>query len=518
MALNYTSEKLALENAERFKNSFSDSDPSIQYVFIGNHTPYANESSPPSIVETISSEKLVWDNMFAAKRVTANDVELVIPRVNWTANTKYRQYDDTIALSDLITGNTSQNLKPFYIITSAKNVYKCLSNNFSANSTVEPIGDYSTSNGAISTADGYIWKYMFNVKSSNKFLNTDWIPTPTRNTQASTLSDFNLDDTGVVEGELTTVVISNGGTGYYNSTVNVTSFITGCSILTVANTTNVAANMTVSGTGIPTGTVVSVLDTPNNKITLSSPATANGGGTGNNLSFATRIYFDGDGTSAAASATLANGAITKITLTTIGIGYSRANVLIFGSGTGANARAIIAPKYGHAKSPAKDLLAKNVEVTAKIGEVDSTENGLISVDTSFRQFGLLRNPHKYGQAAKANNSTANSVISQARTLTLTPGPSYTLNEYVSQVTANNTVAYGFVYSQTASAVKITQVQGTFVVGLSLTGATSGASRTVVASTNPEFEPYSGDVLYVENIEKIEREDGQAENVRFIIQF
>jgi len=233
---------------------------------------------------------------------------------------------------------------------------------------------------------------------------------------------------------------------------------------------------------------------------------------------ATRIYFDGDGVNAAGSATLANGQISKITITTIGTGYSRANVLIFGSGTGASARTIIAPKYGHAKNPAKDLLAKNVILTSVIGQVDSTENGLISVDTSFRQFGLLRNPHKYGQAAKANNTTANAVITQARTLTLTPGPSYTLNEYVSQVTANNTVAYGFVYSQTATSVKVTQVKGSFVVGLSLIGSSSGTSRTLVATTNPEFEPYSGDILYVENIEKIEREDGQAENIRFIIQF
>ncbi len=518
MALNYTSEKLSLDNAERFKNSFSDSDPSIQYIFIGNHTPYSNESSPSSIVETISSEKSVWDNMFAAKKVTATDVELVIPRVNWTANTKYRQYDDTIALSDLITGNTTQNLKPFYIITSAKNVYKCLSNNFSSNSTVEPTGDYSTSNGAISTADGYIWKYMFNVKSSNKFLNADWIPTPTRNTQTSDLSDYSLSDTGVVEGELTTVVITSGGSGYYDTSIGVTPFITGCSILTVANTTNIAANMTVTGTGIPTGVTISVLDTPNNKITLSSPATANGGGNGSNLSIATRIYFDGDGINAAGSATLANGQISKITITTIGTGYSRANVLIFGSGTGANARAIIAPKYGHAKNPAEDLLAKNVVLTSVIGQVDSSESGLISTDTSFRQFGLLRNPHKYGQSAAANNSTANAVISQARTLTLTPGPSYTLNEYVYQVTANNTVAYGFVYSQTATTIKVTQVKGSFVVGLSVIGATSGTSRTLVASANPEFEPYSGDILYVENIQKIEREDGQAENIRFIIQF
>jgi len=96
MALTYTSEKIPFDSAERFKNSFSEIDPPIQYIFIGNHVPYSNEASPPNIVETISNEKLVWDNMFAAKKITANDVELVIPRINWTANTKYRQYDDTM--------------------------------------------------------------------------------------------------------------------------------------------------------------------------------------------------------------------------------------------------------------------------------------------------------------------------------------------------------------------------------------------------------------------------------------
>ena len=269
MALTYTSEKLSLNNAESFKNSFSDTTPSIQYIFIGNHTPYSNESSPSSIVETDSSEKDIWDNMFAAKKVTANDVELVIPRINWTANTKYRQYDDTITLTTLMSSNTTQNLKPMYVITSDRNVYKCLSNNKSANSTVEPVGDYSTSNGAISTADGYIWKYMFNIKSSNKFLNGDWIPTPTRDVGASTQTDYSLDDTGVVEGELTTVVIETAGSGYYDTSIGVTAFTTGCTILTVANTSNIAANMSVSGTGIPTGAIISTLDRKSTRLNSS---------------------------------------------------------------------------------------------------------------------------------------------------------------------------------------------------------------------------------------------------------
>ena len=57
-----------------------------------------------------------------------------------------------------------------------------------------------------------------------------------------------------------------------------------------------------------------------------------------------------------------------------------------------------------------------------------------------------------------------------------------------------------------------------MVGLPLVGATSGVSRVVITKTNPEFQPYSGDILYAENITKTEREDGQAENIKFVVRF
>ena len=102
----YTSEKLAFHNAEQFKESFYEPEPTtIGYVFIGNHVAWSNEDSPDSITDTVKNEKSVWDNMYAAKRITGNDVELVVPRINWTGNTKYRQFDDTIQLSDLLSSN-----------------------------------------------------------------------------------------------------------------------------------------------------------------------------------------------------------------------------------------------------------------------------------------------------------------------------------------------------------------------------------------------------------------------------
>ena len=35
---------------------------------------------------------------------------------------------------------------------------------------------------------------------------------------------------------------------------------------------------------------------------------------------------------------------------------------------------------------------------------------------------------------------------------------------------------------------------------------------------PEFKPYTGDILYAENFKAVQREIGQAENIKFIIQF
>jgi len=513
----YTSKKLPFNNAEQFKESFFEPEPAtVGYVFIGNHVPYANESSPNFIVDSVSDEKSVWDNMFAAKKITGNDVELVIPRVNWTANTRYKQYDDKILVDDLLTGNTTLNVKPIYVLTSSRNVYKCLSNNVSANSTVEPSGDFTTANGTISTADGYIWKYLYNVKPSNRFLIADFIPAPISTNKL----DYSVSATSPIDGEVTTIVVTNGGTGYAHPTINATAFGTGVTTITLANTTNVVANMSVTGTGITNGTFVSAVNPATNIITINTATNANGGGTtANSLTFLSRIYIEGDGSSLEASANIVNSAISKITVDVTGEGYSFANAIIYGSGTSANARVILSPKFGHGFNPAKELNASNVMIFERIGSVDSTENGLISTNTSFRQYGLLRDPYKYGNTSPVISSNANTVISQTTNITLIAGTDFELNEFVYQgVSSSDAYFYGFVNAQSANEVRLTRVRGTISVGGTLIGANSGVNRTVVKLTNPEFEPYTGDILYVENVEKVTRADGQAENVKFVIRF
>ena len=511
-----TSKKLAFNNAEQFKESFYEPEPTtIGYVFLGNSIGYTNEDTPDTIADTVYDEKDVWQNMFAAKKVTGNDVELVLPRVEWTGSTKYREFDDTIQLSELISSNTTQNLKPIYVMTTNRNVYICLSNNSSANSTVEPSGKNLSANGNIQTADGYLWKYLYNIKPTNKFLSNTWIPVPTSTAKL----DYDTTPIIAVDGELNHLILTSGGNGYVHSNIFVTSFTTGCTILTVANTTNLAANMSVTGTGIGGGAYISTVDTVNSLITLSTPTTTTGGGANNLLSISTRIYIEGDGTSAIASPVLTGNQISEIVLTTYGKGYNRANISFYGTGTGAAARAVLPPKWGHGFNSAKELDATNVMISMKIGEVDATEGGVISTDTSFRQYGLLRDPYKYGETSQANNSTSNTVISQTTDVSLIAGSLYNLDEFVYQGTSTSPTFSGYVHAQTSNEVRLVKVKGTIAIGSPLKGtATNPTGRTIVTVGTPEFEPYTGDVLYVENITKTQRTDGQAESLKFVIRF
>jgi hypothetical protein len=122
------------------------------------------------------------------------------------------------------------------------------------------------------------------------------------------------------------------------------------------------------------------------------------------LALATRVYINGDGTGAIANTVLSNthinatatqANISKIVVTTIGKNYTVANAYVYGSGSGATARVILPPKYGHAYNPSKELFANNIMVAVRIGEIDTTEGGKISANTNFRQYDLIQQTQKH---------------------------------------------------------------------------------------------------------------------------
>lgn len=137
----------------------------------GANNPDKNDSNPPNPVDHLQSDYEVWRNMISAKKVLPSDVSHAIPRFDWKSGTVYGIYDDTNSV--LYNGN---NGRPFYVITSEFNVYKCIWNNYGKSSTIEPTEVLTSGN--FETSDKYVWKYMYTVSASEafKFLTPNYIP------------------------------------------------------------------------------------------------------------------------------------------------------------------------------------------------------------------------------------------------------------------------------------------------------------------------------------------------------
>ena len=195
-------DKFRIHNSEQFKEAFSETSGNTMYLGIGRPQAFAtstradsrtnNEGSdgaPITPADNTNAQTFPFDDLLAAKRITSSDVVFAIPRRNWTTGTTYDIYRHDYG--ERITGTTTAQTAnsgastlhdaTFYVLTAARNVYKCLDNNSNAASTVEPTGTDVT---ILSTADGYKWKYMYTLSASEQanFLSTDFMAVTTNST------------------------------------------------------------------------------------------------------------------------------------------------------------------------------------------------------------------------------------------------------------------------------------------------------------------------------------------------
>ena len=213
--------KFRHNNALQFFESFGEAAPSVYYLFVGRPQPFSSgagggtDSAPPTPLDNVEDELMYFRDMLAAKKVTSSDVSYVVPRHNWTTGTVYdyyrADYGATVnsATVTTVAGGTDMfsTTTKFYVRSSANNVYKCMSNNSGAASTTEPTG---TSTSELTTADGYVWKYMYTLTATEagSFLTTDFMGIHTDATVAAAATD----------GAVRHYKIANGGAGYTNGT------------------------------------------------------------------------------------------------------------------------------------------------------------------------------------------------------------------------------------------------------------------------------------------------------------
>ena len=250
--------KFRINNSEQFHESFTEASPNVYYLGLARpqafgtstrgdgRTDYEGTDSSPIIPgDTVVAEFNTFDDLLAAKKITSSDISFAVPRRNWATGTTYDVYRHDYG--EHITGSTSLRNTAnggattlhdanFYVLTTDRNVYKCIDNDGNTASTSEPTG---TGTSVITTADGYKWKYMCTMSAAQQsnFLSTDFMGLSTNSTVSS----------AAVDGSIDCIKIKSAGSGGTNGTHSVTIKGDGSSA---------AANVVVSG-----GTITSVVMT-----------------------------------------------------------------------------------------------------------------------------------------------------------------------------------------------------------------------------------------------------------------
>ena len=137
---------------------------------------------PPIPADNTMNEHAMWRDAMAALRITAGEVKLVTRRNNWVSGSKYDMYrHDISATVPTASGRFSlDDGNSIVYVTGNSSVYKCLFNGTNAQLTtgvVSTVVPSTVGTAAQTTADGYIWKYLYTITAGDAdFITNNYIP------------------------------------------------------------------------------------------------------------------------------------------------------------------------------------------------------------------------------------------------------------------------------------------------------------------------------------------------------
>ena len=217
-----------------------------------------------------------------------------------------------------------------------------------------------------------------------------------------------------------------------------------------------------------------------------------------------RVVVDGDGTGVQARAIVNTTSFSVDTIDIInrGSGYSYASVKVYGNtgiieggGTAqannANVSVIIGPPGGHGSDVISELDAKTVGISVDFA---NTENGNISINNDYRQFGILKDPlfanvelsvsnplDTDGNSSSINSFGVGSVIIQDGQGILTSSANSTVHRAEAKASGK---AWGIVKSRSAGKLAVGEVYGNMVSSQRIYDAANTSALVGSVLTNP----------------------------------
>ena len=267
-------------------------------------------------------------------------------------------------------------------------------------------------------------------------------------------------------------------------------------------------------------------------------------GSGGSNGSHTGVAIRGDGSSGKATVTISGGAVTAVTVTTPGTGYTFGYIRVAdintaggGSLSGSELDVIIEPKGGHGKNAIEELGGFFVMLNTNFEASESSNTGDFTTANDFRKVVLMRDILSGGSAASATTLRGTKAV-----LVTSPSGTFTVDEEINQAStgavgkvvewdSSNNILY---YIQTRFNDEGVDSNGNltaFSGANAITGQSSSASATPSTSSTTvdniaftsgynsgEIDADTGDVMYIENRSPITRAADQTENVKLIIEF
>ena len=538
-----------------------------------------SDAVPPTPVDNRTAESKHWDDMLAAKKIDSTGVAHAIPRrdLDTSGNTTYDMYrPDYSASKAANSGATNLYDSTFYFVTTAYRVYKVLDNN--GNTAFTGGAEPTSTAAAPFTFGGYTLKYMYTLSTQDvqNFLTPDFMPVPTAPESSNGLTDgalhiIKVSGVGAAAGWATTDdrVVTNvpirgdGRSARCSVTIGGTSGSSGGQITAVSVSTNGQdyTHATVLATDIieqhdiqfgsaSTNTALTFTTAPTFEVII-GPDGGQGGNPARELGGHFVMMDVKLQQSEGFDFTVVND-FRQIGVVRDPFSYGTTSAY-----TGSTARQTYAIKLGNPTGsgftvderiyqtiPAQTINAGGLAVSSNtITVTTQADHNLTTgqtVDITSGAFsGGVTNGHEgthHITVTGARTFTYDVVSSRAPTGTHSGTTTYTTSSpegTVVEFDSSNNILFYVQTSYDSQGTNATSKQnvpfggnGTITGDSSSTTAvpdtsySSSLNNTTFSSgyANPEMQPDSGDVIYIENRKPISRASDQTEDVKLIVEF
>jgi len=528
-----------ITNAKNFESMISFPLANV-YVMVGRSTEWAN-SLNPSILDDLEIEepydttnykfKALKDGIIL-KRITGNDVQPVVPRVDWEPDQVYFAYNQTANLfvktvetqisNGTINANSSTVIaNGFFFINSNPVVvsgdFIRIDEEIKEVVTVNTIGDFLTVNSSFASTytDQNIFKLQFSdLQYSNKFY--------VRNNEDQVFKClFNNNDASStimpeisIDGQLPENPFVETADGYkwkylYTIPSGLKNKFFSEKYMPVIRD-NIVFDNAVNGRI----DIVKILDGGSGYYD---------GSTVNNYSV---VEVTGDGRNANFSVDVLNGTIVEVNILDGGRDYTEAAVTINDPlqqfiGVDATLEAVISPQYGHGADVVREIGASNQMISVDFQD-DVEGNYPVTSDGTddFRQIGIIKDP----KLANGSFATASIYPMTTKIFTSDPPINYSHDEFVYVGSDFDTAVFTarvVHFDDNQNLLYVNNLRGNVNAILTETiyqKDSPSVFAKVFAVERPDINILTGEMLYVKNRNKIVRSLDQTETVKIVVEF